>query len=107
MTKAGITDLYTSALKGVLVIGTLLLTAATKEKVPTQWVPLKCMTRMVITDFGVCKQDGTHYVCPHAHLEFNGDCVSVGEAPGPEQGRVSITRPTAVKIEKQIGGYIQ
>ncbi len=76
----------------------LVFTLAFGAKTETRYVPLKCISRLVIHDFGVCKPTGGQMDCPTAHLSFTVGCESAKpESSTPQQ--MNIVRPGAVVID--------
>ena len=76
----------------------LVFTLAFGAKTETHYVPLKCISRLVIHDFGTCKQNSGQMDCSQAHLSFMVGCESAKpEASTPQQ--MNIIRPGAVQID--------
>lgn len=66
------------------------------EKPTTKYIPISCMTRVVISDFGECTRDGDRVDCPNVHMSYSIGCVSI--KPGDPTGVMRFERPTAVRI---------
>lgn len=63
----------------------------------TTYVPVPCMHRMVIEDYGRCRRDGDRMSCPAASISFAVGCVSTKEDAASSQ--LSVTHPTAALVE--------
>lgn len=64
-----------------------------------RYVPLSCVARMTILDWGKCSQDGQVWHCPNASLQFTEGCSSAKPEQSPAQ--LNISRPAMIlKDEK-------
>lgn len=65
----------------------------------SRYVPLKCVARMIVLDWGPCKQDGQVWHCPNASLQFTEGCSSAKPEQSPAE--LNISRPAMIlKDEK-------
>jgi hypothetical protein len=73
-------------------------TAEAPKVVHERWVPVNCISRLVIHDWGKCKNTGDDWDCPAAHMSFTVGCTSVKDTG--KQGEIKIIRhPTAVLMD--------
>lgn len=83
-------------LKYITLLAVLLPTSSTKTT--HHYIPLTCMSRFVIHDWGKCKMDGDRISCPNVTVTFVAGC----ETANPKQSEsapLQIERPGAVLIE--------
>jgi hypothetical protein len=67
------------------------------EKKPTQYIPLPCMSRMVIHSFGKCSAKDGQMTCPDANISFLIGCTSI--KPETTAMELSLTRPNLVQLD--------
>jgi hypothetical protein len=69
------------------------------ERPKSTYVPIKCMTRFVISDWGKCTLKDGRMDCPNTHTSFNIGCESAKDE-GANQGQLTVNRPTAAIVEQ-------
>jgi hypothetical protein len=67
----------------------------------SDYIPVRCMGRVVITTFGKCQQIANGRVrCPHTDLSFEPECVSAKKGD-TETIKMRIEIPTVLELEKE------
>lgn len=67
-----------------------------KEAARTHYIPVSCIGRFIVKDWGPCTHDGQVWTCPKASIQFTEGCSSV-KPTGPQEQKMNINYPTAVQ----------
>ena len=78
----------------------LFLTFAALTYSKAEWVPLLCVTKIKIKDFGICTEKSDVLHCPNSDIEVTIGCVKATKPEGAQIRDLPIDHPSAVEVQR-------